>query len=131
MPGTWGSAVALPPAWLIQAEGGPWALLAAAGLVFAVGCWAAGAHIRATARDDPGEVVIDEVAGQWLVLVPAPLDPLLYLAGFLAFRVLDIAKPWPASWADRTVHGGFGAMLDDVLAALYGCAAMAIWVALR
>lgn len=131
MPGTWGSAIALPPAWFIQAHGGAWALLAAAGVVFAVGCWAADTHIRATGREDPGEVVIDEVVGQWLVLVPAPLDPLLYLAGFLAFRVLDIAKPWPASWADRTVHGGFGAMLDDVLAALYGCAAMAIWVALR
>ena len=130
-PGTWGSAVALPPAWVIQAHGGPWALLLAAALVFAVGCWAAGTHIAATGRQDPPEVVIDEVAGQWLVLVPAPNEPLLYLAGFLLFRLLDIAKPWPASWADTRVHGGLGAMLDDVLAALYGCLAMAAWVALR
>ena len=130
-PGTWGSAVALPPAWAIQYYGGPWALLLATALVFGLGCWAAAVHIRATGREDPSEVVIDEVAGQWLVLVPAPADPLLYLAGFLAFRVLDINKPWPASWADREVHGGLGAMLDDLLAAVYGCLAMGAWVALR
>ena len=63
--------------------------------------------------------MIDEVAGQWLVLVPAPLDPLAYAAAFVLFRIFDIWKPWPARWADRRVEGGLGIMLDDLLAAVY------------
>jgi phosphatidylglycerophosphatase A len=130
-PGTWASAVALLPAWAIQSQFGPFGLLLATVAVFALGCWASAAYIRATGREDPSEAVIDEVAGQWLVLVPAPTELLPYLLGFAAFRALDILKPWPASWADRTVHGGIGVMLDDLLAALYGCVAMAAWMAWR
>ena len=63
--------------------------------------------------------MIDEVAAQWVVLLPAPLDPLPYAAAFLLFRIFDIWKPWPVGWADRRVHGGFGIMLDDLLAAVY------------
>ena len=126
-PGTWGSAAALIPAWFIQLWGGPWLLLGAALIAFALGCWAAEAHIRATGREDPSEVVIDELAGQWLVLVPAAPEPLPFLVGFLLFRLLDIVKPWPASWADAHVHGGLGAMLDDLLAATYGLLAMLAW----
>jgi phosphatidylglycerophosphatase A len=130
-PGTWASAAALLPAWAIQAQFGPFGLLMATVAVFALGCWASAAYIRATGQEDPSEAVIDEVAGQWLVLVPAPTELLPYLLGFAAFRALDILKPWPASWADRTVHGGIGVMLDDLLAAAYGCAAMAAWMAWR
>ena len=68
--------------------------------------------------------MIDEVAGQWMVLIPAGLDPLLYLVGFIFFRVADIFKPWPACWADKNVHGGLGIMLDDVVAAIYGVIAI-------
>ena len=68
---------------------------------------------------DPGAIVIDEVAAQWLVLLPAPLDPLSYAAAFVLFRIFDIWKPWPVGWADRRVHGGLGIMLDDLLAAAY------------
>jgi phosphatidylglycerophosphatase A len=66
--------------------------------------------------------VIDEIAGQWLVLVPAPLDPLAYTLAFLLFRFFDIWKPWPVRWADRRVKGGLGIMLDDLLAAVYAAA---------
>src|SRR5947207_3276700 len=59
--------------------------------------------------------VIDEVAAQWLVLLPAPLDPLCYAAAFLLFRIFDIWKCRPVRWADRRVHSG----LDDLLAAVY------------
>lgn len=130
-PGTWGSLAALPCAWAIQSHLGSVGLLAATALVFGLGCWAAGAHIRAIGREDPSEIVIDEVPGQWLVLVPASTELLSYFVGFLAFRLLDIWKPWPARWADRRVHGGFGCMLDDLLAAVYGCAAMFLWMAWR
>ncbi len=124
-PGTWGSLAALPLAWAIVYFGGPYALAAATAVVFALGCWAGGVYEKAGGGKDPGVVVIDEVAGQWLVLIAAPLDPVFYLAGFLLFRLCDITKPWPAGWADRRVDGGLGIMLDDVLAALYGLAAIA------
>src|SRR5215217_6443041 len=89
-PGTWGSLAALPWAWAIVYLAGPAALAAAAALAFVLGCWAGGGVARASGRDDPGFVVIDEVAAQWLVLAVAPLDWRWYLAGFVLFRVFDI-----------------------------------------
>jgi phosphatidylglycerophosphatase A len=129
MPGTWGSAAALPFAWVISTAGGWPALALATGLVSLLGWWAAEVYVRGASVDDPSAVVIDEVAGQWLVLIACPPDPLLYALGFLIFRVLDIFKPWPASWADRYVKGGLGVMLDDLLAAVYGVPLMAaaVW----
>lgn len=125
-PGTWGSLAALPFAWGLSKLGGWPVLLAASLLCFLAGWWASAVYVRHTGVDDPSEVVIDEVAGQWLVLAAAPADPLLYAIGFALFRVLDITKPWPARWADRHVHGGLGVMLDDMLAAAYGAAIIAI-----
>ena len=77
---------------------------------------------------DPGAIVIDEVAGQWLTLAVAPLDPLAYLLGFVLFRIADVLKPWPASWLDRRVGGAFGVMIDDVAAAAYAGGVLAILV---
>ena len=119
MPGTWGSLAALPCAWAIRSLAGAAGLAIAAVIIFATGCWAAGMIARTSGATDPGAIVIDEVAAQWLVLLPAPLDPLSYAAAFLLFRLFDIWKPWPVGWADRRVHGGFGIMLDDLLAAVY------------
>lgn len=126
-PGTIASAVALPFAWAMLAIWGPYPLVAASLAVYAIGVWSTGEYARRTAKNDPSECVIDEVAGQWLVLVAAPLDPLAYLVGFVLFRVADITKPWPASWADRKIKGGFGVMLDDALAAIYGVAVMLLY----
>ena len=127
MPGTWGSLAALPLAWLLARAGGPLLLGLATLVVFGVGWWAAAVYVRVNGREDPGEVVIDEVAGQWLTLLLVPPDrPLLYALGFVLFRVLDITKPWPAGWADRTVPGGLGVMLDDILAAGWGLAALTL-----
>ena len=125
-PGTWGSAAALPFAWALFRLGGSWALVAGSALCFLVGWWASAVYVRRTGVADPSEVVIDEIAGQWLVLAAVPADPLLYLVGFLVFRVLDILKPWPASWADRHIEGGLGVMVDDMLAAAYGALLMAV-----
>jgi phosphatidylglycerophosphatase A len=119
MPGTWGSLAALPCAWAIRSLSGVAGLAIAAAIIFAVGCWAAATIAKASGIKDPGAIVIDEVAAQWLVLLPAPLDPLSYAAAFLLFRIFDIWKPWPVRWADRHIHGGLGIMLDDVLAAVY------------
>ena len=124
-PGTWGSLAALPLAWIIVHFGSPLALAAATIAVFAVGCWVGGVYERAGGGKDPGVVVIDEVAGQWLVLIAAPLDPWYYIAAFVLFRLCDITKPWPANWAERRFTGGLGIMMDDIMAALYGVAAIA------
>ena len=119
-PGTWGSAATLPLGWVIAAWQGPWAVLAASLIVFAVGVYASSQVIRRIETDDPSVIVIDEMAGQLLTLVFAPLTWQAYLAAFLAFRFFDLTKIWPASWLDREIGGGFGAMADDMLAGLYG-----------
>jgi phosphatidylglycerophosphatase A len=130
MPGSWGSLAALPCAWAISNLWGVAGLAAAAGIIFAAGCWAAGEVARASAVADPPIVVIDEVAAQWLVLLPAHLDLFSYALAFLLFRFFDIWKPWPVSWADRNIKGGFGIMLDDLLAAIYAVLAFSILLAI-
>jgi phosphatidylglycerophosphatase A len=127
-PGTVGSIAALPFAWGIAWWAGPWALLGASVLAFVVGTWASSAHVRRSGEKDPRRIVIDEVAGQWLTLVPAPLDPIAYLVGLACFRLCDITKPWPACLADQKVGGGFGIMLDDGIAALYSTALLALYL---
>ena len=91
---------------------------------FALGWWAAHWVIRDTKIEDPGLVVWDEYVGVWITLLAAPAGWPWMLAGLVLFRIFDIAKPWPVSWADRKLHGGFGAMLDDALAGLYALAAL-------
>ena len=126
-PGTWGSAVAVPTAWVLHGVGGFPLLLAATLAVFAAGVWAVGAMTRGTADHDPSEAVIDEVAGMWIALWPlsaglwfAGAEPWLFpwpgwVGGFLLFRALDIWKPGPVGWADR-MNTPLGTVLDDVIA---------------
>jgi phosphatidylglycerophosphatase A len=118
-PGTWGSLAALPVAWAVRSMGGVPALALGVLIVFIGGCWAACIVAEASAVQDPGWVVVDEVCGQWLVLLAAPLHPITWALAFLLFRIFDIWKPWPVRWADRHVKGGFGIMLDDIAAAGY------------
>ena len=131
-PGTWGSFAALPFAWVLMASGGLAALLAATAAVFAVGVWVSDAYTRGSGNDDPGEVVIDEVAGQWLSLAPfaaleAATPTLMQMGiGFALFRLFDILKPWPVGLVERRLKGGLGIMADDILAALYAILAIAL-----
>lgn len=118
-PGTWGTAAALPFAWLIAWATDPLWLIPAAAVFFVIGVWAADRYDAAHGSHDASEIVVDEVVGVWLVLSIVPPDWIHYLAGFLLFRFFDILKPWPIRWADKKVSGGFGVMLDDVLAAGY------------
>lgn len=73
--------------------------------------------------DDPA-IVLDEIAGMWLTLALLPSDVLVMAAGFLLFRLFDIVKPWPVSWADNRVPGGFGVMLDDIVAGVLAAIAV-------
>ncbi len=118
-PGTWGSLAALPIAWLVREQYGIAALIAAAVLVFFIGLWASTIYVRRSSENDPAPIVIDEVAGQLLVLAVAPLQWSWFFAGLVLFRLFDIVKPWPVSWAERRFRNGLGVMLDDILAAIY------------
>jgi phosphatidylglycerophosphatase A len=122
--GTWGSAAALPFAYVLLRLGGPLALGAAALVLFALGIWASGVYCREAGIGDPGAIVIDEVVGQFLTLTVTTAAPLWFAIGFFLFRLFDVVKPWPASWADREVKGGLGVMLDDVFAAVYSAAVL-------
>jgi len=118
-PGTMGSIAALPFAYVIQSNFGNMALFIAAIISFLVGCWACEKYLPYTDKLDPREMVIDEVHGQWLLLSVMPLSLVSYIVGLVLFRFFDILKPWPISVADRKIHGGFGVMFDDTLAAVY------------
>ncbi|MGH7006533.1 MAG: phosphatidylglycerophosphatase A family protein, partial [Alphaproteobacteria bacterium] len=133
--GTFGSMAALPFGALILQIPPPFgrlALLIAVCAALALGIWASTRYEQAAGRADPGEIVIDEVAGQWLALVFAsPDNPWHFLAAFLLFRFFDIAKLWPANWAQDQLPGGWGVMMDDIVADLYAAAALyaGIWAA--
>lgn len=118
-PGTWGSLATLPAAWFIADRWGPPALFVAAAAAFVIGMLATHRYLLHAHHKDPGTVVIDETAGQLLALAVVPVDPWWYLAGFALFRLADIYKPWPASWADRSLSGAWGVMTDDIFAAFY------------
>ncbi|MDI9409765.1 MAG: phosphatidylglycerophosphatase A [Candidatus Pacebacteria bacterium] len=120
--GTFGSLAAIPFALVLVWVGGTDWLLAAAAALFIIGWWSSARFAEVSGQGDPSSVVIDEVAGQWLVLALVPVTPLAWLLGFLFFRIFDITKPFPIGWCDRNLPGGLGIMADDLLAALMGLA---------
>ncbi len=120
-PGTVGSAAAMPFYLLL------WDLpLAVYGLVvvavFAVGVWASQRLSEDLKVHDHGGIVIDEFVGVFIALAGCPRIWWIVLIGWLAFRVFDILKPPPIGWLDRRVSGGFGIMIDDVLAGAFALA---------
>ncbi|HEX4005772.1 MAG TPA: phosphatidylglycerophosphatase A [Acidobacteriaceae bacterium] len=128
-PGTWGS-LAAAALWYIglrcaHLTGGAaiGATALAALLVTLIGIPAASIVEREAGREDPGFVVIDEVAGQWVVLAVCPLEFWHLLLGVALFRLFDIVKPWPARQLER-LHGGTGIVLDDLAAGAYGLLVM-------
>ena len=123
-PGSWGSAAAL-----VMGAGlaflSPRLLEIAALVVCILGTMAAGIYQRETGRHAAGEVVIDEVAGQWIALLVVPLDWRWYLAAFLLFRVFDILKPGPVRMAEK-LPGGVGVMADDIVAGVFAAVCLLI-----
>ena len=140
-PGTWGSAAAIPVAWVLHGLGGFPALLLAALAVTLIGWAATAAATRGKADHDPSEVVIDEVAGMFFALLPlsyglwqAGAEPWAFpwpgwVAAFVLFRLFDITKPGPVGWADRRC-GALGVMLDDVIAGVMAAVGVALLAAL-
>lgn len=130
VPGTWGALAALPLAYAIVSLFGQTGLIAAAVLFTAVGVWAGDAYARGLDTKDPNTVVIDEVVGQWIAVVPIAFEPTAYPIAFLFFRVLDIVKVWPANVFEARLKGGWGIMADDVMAGLYAAGVTAVVVEL-
>lgn len=126
-PGTAGSAASFV-IWapMVLWETSWWQRAALVLVIFLLGIPACERAARAFRTDDPKQAVIDEVAGQGLTLLFAPAVPLQLLVGFLLFRLFDVLKPWPIRWIDRHIHGGFGVMLDDMLAGLFALLCMLV-----
>jgi phosphatidylglycerophosphatase A len=127
-PGTFGSAAGV----VIYLLTSNWSWQAQAGIalaVTAVGVWAS--HIAAVhfGRSDPSQVVVDEVAGQLVTMLGTGAGWKGALIGFFLFRAFDIVKPWPANKLEQ-LHGGWGIMADDIMAAVYSCAILhaIIWL---
>lgn len=118
-PGTVGSLWGVLLAWLTQPWG--WGYEAALAVVLSVaGIWICGASSRRLGVHDHGGIVWDEIVGAYLLFLPLPRTWPWLLAGFVVFRALDIAKPWPIRELDHRLKGGLGIMLDDVAAGVIG-----------
>lgn len=125
-PGTWGSLAGLVLGWALASITGWIGLLIGTVIVFYVGRWATDMITRGTDNHDPSEVVVDEVAGQWVALLPIVIGASMsssalldlwpgWIAAFALFRLFDIKKPWIVGHYDRmdTPHG---VMMDDICA---------------
>ncbi|MES0861069.1 phosphatidylglycerophosphatase A [Ruegeria sp. SCPT10] len=128
-PGTWGSLAALPLVWVLHVLGSFPLLVLATLVVFIAGLWATKVMTAGQEDHDPSEIVVDEVAGQfialWAISYPSWVRGIEitelwpgWVAGFLLFRLFDITKPGPVGWADRK-GDAMGVMLDDVIAGVF------------
>jgi len=116
-PGTLGSLVALPIAWLVMRFGGMYVLLGVTAVVAIAAIWVSDAYARESGDEDPQDCIIDEVAGQMLACALAPLSLAGFALAFVLFRLFDISKLWPISAVER-IGGGAGIVGDDMLAGL-------------
>ena len=88
-------------------------------LLFIFGVIASNTYQKQTGEKDSSVIVIDEVVGQLIAMIFVVDNLTLVLCSFIIFRIFDIFKPWPASYADKKIDGGLGVMLDDVFAGIY------------
>ena len=117
-PGTAGTLITVPLVYFLQQES---FLVYAVVTMFVLmtGSWICGYAAKKLQVHDHSGIVYDEVAGFLITMSLAPVGWQWMLAGFVFFRFFDAVKPWPISWFDKNVHGGFGIMLDDVIAGIF------------
>ena len=118
-PGTFGSLLALVLYYLIRRQQSTAIELGVIAVVVVIGLWSATEAEHHFGGIDPGPVVIDEVVGMLITLALHPVNIKGAVVGFFIFRLLDIVKPWPARRLEL-LPGGFGVVLDDVMAGVYG-----------
>jgi phosphatidylglycerophosphatase A len=117
-PGTFGSLAALPICLLIASMGiGSALIFVVALIVFST--WIVHAAEKIEAKKDPRQLVLDEICGMAIALFALPFTPFFIIGGFALFRVFDILKPFPIRWVDKNVPGGWGIMLDDIIAGIF------------
>ena len=122
-PGTAGTLVAIP--LYLQMQSLPLSVYASITLACAfIGIGICGYAANKLGVHDHPAIVFDEIVGFFIAMFAAPAGLLPLLAGFLLFRLFDALKPWPISWFDRNIHGGFGIMFDDVLAGVMSLAVL-------
>jgi phosphatidylglycerophosphatase A len=124
-PGTMGTLVAVPFALILKSLDAPlfWTALL---LLFILGVAVCERVSRKLGVHDHGGIVWDEMVGYWLAVAFIPMQWQWLLAAFVLFRFFDIYKPWPIRQIDANVGGGFGIMIDDVLAALFTMIILAV-----
>jgi len=125
-PGTAGTLLAFPISWLLGRGYQPLELLAVIALLFAIGVWACELTGRHLGISDHGAMCWDEIVAFLLVLALVPPDPWWQAAAFFLFRAFDVLKPPPIRELELRLRGGFGVMLDDLLAAGYTLLVLAI-----
>ncbi len=128
-PGTMGTVAAIPLALLLKCLPAFlfWLLLAG---FFWAGVRICDISSRRLQRHDPGGIVWDEMVAYWLTIAFLPVTWTWWLAAFVLFRFFDILKPWPIRWVENRFSGGLGIMLDDIVAAFYAMAILAVLVKL-
>ncbi len=124
-PGTFGTLAAIP-FYLLLAMLPLWAYGLLVVIAAIAGVWICGESSRRLGVHDHGGIVWDEFVGLWITLLAVPPGWLWLVLGFGLFRLFDIWKPWPIRIADRQVSGGFGIMLDDILAGVFALAVLQI-----
>ncbi|GGA99955.1 phosphatidylglycerophosphatase A family protein [Agarivorans gilvus] len=124
-PGTAGTVAAIP-LYLLLAQLPLSGYLLALVVSFVFGVWCCQKASDDMGVHDHGAIVWDEFVGFWITMLLVPVSPLNILLGFLLFRLFDIVKPWPIKVLDKKVHGGFGIMIDDVLAGVFAAISMQI-----
>ncbi len=122
-PGTAGSLAALPVGYAILYFFGINVLFIAMIFVSVTGWWSTAVYLEKTGREDPGEVVIDEVAGLWLAMLLTDGGLFQTALAFILFRLFDIWKPWPIRWCDQNIKGAVGVMVDDLMAGIFALVA--------
>ncbi len=118
MPGTWGSLMAIP-FYLALRQLSPLSYLLVLAIAIVFGFWICDVTAKDFGESDPGPIVWDEMVGMWLALWAAPNGWMWIAGGFILFRVFDIFKPWPIKLAQDKLPGGYGIVVDDLLAGLY------------
>jgi len=128
-PGTWGTVAAIPVYLLLVVWGWPIYIGATAAL-FLLGVWLSERSARALGVHDHPAIVWDEIVGFLVTMVGSPVGWQWICGGFLLFRLFDILKPWPIGFIDDKLSGGWGIMLDDLLAGVYAAVVLATAAAL-
>ena len=114
-PGTWGTLAAVLIYWPLS-QLSPEHYLLMLLVTSVMGIYICGQTARDLGVHDHGSIVWDEFVGFWITMFAAPVGWGWVVVGFVLFRFFDIIKPWPISWIDKKITGGFGIMLDDVIA---------------